>query len=51
MVFDTWVSVFLVYVALPLWFYVFNKKAEGVSNDDRRMILLGLALVLGALTG
>uniref|UniRef100_A0A914WSX3 Uncharacterized protein n=1 Tax=Plectus sambesii TaxID=2011161 RepID=A0A914WSX3_9BILA len=49
--FNTGTLAGLTYVLLPVYFFVFNRKHAELTESDRRMLLLALALVLGATSG
>ncbi len=50
-VFDTWVTIFLAYIIIPIWFYTYTRKNQDLSVEDRRMGLFGVSILLGILMG
>uniref|UniRef100_A0A914UJQ8 Uncharacterized protein n=1 Tax=Plectus sambesii TaxID=2011161 RepID=A0A914UJQ8_9BILA len=51
LLFNTGTLVALTYILLPVYFFVYNRKHAELTESDRRMLLLALALVLGATSG
>ncbi len=49
--FHKWMTFCLAYVVLPLWFFVYNKENPEVKEEERRMTLFGISILLGILTG
>jgi len=44
--------VLIAYVALPYYFYVYNKSADAsVTKEDKRMTLFYVAVAMGVLNG